>query len=180
MRDRLTKPPQCITLDHIYYDHPWFEGLAGLEVSATLARDCCLVYDVGSDYVDGWAFGSRSQKNAYPAVEELVGPDGQARLAYSDYSGEIRGALRRHNIKHGRSTLGEPATNSLIETRVRLVTDGTCCVSLKVVRHVVFGIMARGTIVCFEAARSQPGRVLGQSMRIAIILMAFVFAFSRR
>ena len=105
MRDRLTKPPQCITLDHIYYDHPWFEGLDGPEVSATLARACCLVHDVGSDYVDGRAFDSQSQEDAYPAVEEFVGPDGYAHLAYSNNSGEIRGALRQHKIKHGRSTL---------------------------------------------------------------------------
>jgi hypothetical protein len=85
------------------------------------------VYDFGTKWIDCICTKSRNETDTVAAFKEYAGSKAVVKEFYSDKGAELISSAKILGWTHATATPGMPRTNSIAESKVKLVLNGARC-----------------------------------------------------
>ena len=110
--------------DHIVGDH---KIINEADQSKDRDRAALVLQDRATWWLQAYAAQTKSAPECIAALRRFVGPQGRAKLFYSDNSGELGAACEELGWVHDTSTPYRSESNGIAENAVKRVNEGTSC-----------------------------------------------------
>ena len=115
--------------DHVTADTIVLHGLKDRGVGNK--NDAIVLFDLGTGWLSCHPIQSRTEEETLFAYREFLGTKDKIKSFYSDSAPELMSCAKKMNWCADTSTPGMPRTNSIAESKVKLVINGARCLLLQ-------------------------------------------------